>query len=96
MALSLWILCFYNMRKEIMAYILSLKNVEMKEINLNIQGMHCTGCSSRLQKFLNNLDGVESANVSFEEKKANIKYNESITDIIKIKEAIAEFGFKGE
>ena len=42
----------------------------MKEIELNIKGMHCTGCSNRLEKVLNNLDGVESAKVSFEEPKA--------------------------
>ena len=43
----------------------------MKEIKLKIEGMHCTGCSSRLEKVLNNTDGVESAAVSFEEKQAN-------------------------
>ena len=42
----------------------------MKEIKLKIEGMHCTGCSSRLEKVLNNTDGVESATVSFEKKQA--------------------------
>ena len=26
----------------------------MKEIKLNIEGMHCTGCSNRLEKVLKN------------------------------------------
>ena len=30
----------------------------MKEISLKIEGMHCTGCSNRLEKVLNNVDGV--------------------------------------
>ena len=30
----------------------------MESIELNIEGMHCTGCSTRLQKVLSNLDGV--------------------------------------
>ena len=68
----------------------------MKEIKLKIEGMHCTGCSSRLEKVLNNTDGVESATVSFEEKQATITYNESQTDIEQIKQAIQDAGFKGE
>ena len=68
----------------------------MKEIKLNIEGMHCTGCSSRLEKVLNNTDGVESATVSFEKKQAIITYNESQTDIEQIKQVIIDAGFKGE
>ena len=68
----------------------------MKEIKLKIEGMHCTGCSSRLEKVLNNTDGVESATVSFEKKQAIITYNESQTDIEQIKQNIQDTGFKGE
>ena len=68
----------------------------MKEIKLKIEGMHCTGCSSRLEKVLNNTDGIENATVSFEEKQAVIKYNESQIDIEQIKEVILDAGFKGE
>lgn len=68
----------------------------MKEIKLKIEGMHCTGCSSRLEKVLNNTDGVESATVSFEKKQAIIIYNESQTDIEQIKQIIQDTGFKGE
>ena len=68
----------------------------MKEIKLKIEGMHCTGCSSRLEKVLNNTDGVESATVSFEKKQAIITYNESQTDIEQINQIIQDTGFKGE
>lgn len=68
----------------------------MKEIKLKIEGMHCTGCSNRLEKVLNNTDGVEKAIVSFEEKQAIITYNESRIDLTQIKEAIEGAGFKGE
>ena len=57
----------------------------MKEIKLKIEGMHCAGCSTRLERVLNNLEGVEEA--KFDETKTNIK---------NIKEAIADAGFKGE
>ena len=68
----------------------------MKEIKLKIEGMHCTGCSNRLEKVLNNTDGVEKATVSFEEKQAIITYNENQIDIAQIKETIEGAGFKGE
>lgn len=68
----------------------------MKEIKLKIEGMHCTGCSNRLEKLLNNTDGVEKATVSFEEKQAIITYNESQIDLTQIKETIEGAGFKGE
>lgn len=68
----------------------------MKETNLKIEGMHCTGCSTRLEKVLNNLEGVETAKVSLEEKKATIKYDETKINIENIKEAIEDAGFKGK
>lgn len=68
----------------------------MKETNLKIEGMHCAGCSTRLEKILNNLDGVETAKVSLEEKKATIKYDETKINIENIKETIEDAGFKGE
>ena len=68
----------------------------MKEIKLKIEGMHCAGCSTRLEKVLNNTDGIEKAEVNFEQKEATITYNESQTNIEKIKEEIEDAGFKGE
>ena len=66
----------------------------MKEVKLNIEGMHCTGCSTRLEKVLNNVDGVEGAKVSLEEKKADIKYDETQVNESELKEAIEDAGFK--
>ena len=66
----------------------------MKEIKLKIEGMHCTGCSTRLEKVLNNVDGVESAKVSLEEKKADIKYDKTQVSEKELIEAIEDAGFK--
>lgn len=68
----------------------------MKEIKLKIEGMHCAGCSNRLEKILNNVDGVESAKVSLEEKLADIKYNEEEVELNTILQEIEDAGFKGE
>ena len=68
----------------------------MREIKLRIEGMHCAGCSNRLEKILNNVDGVESAKVSLEEKSADIKYNEDEVELNTILQEIEDAGFKGE
>ena len=68
----------------------------MREIKVKIEGMHCAGCSNRLEKILNNVDGVESAKVSLEEKSADIKYNEEEVELNTILQEIEDAGFKGE
>lgn len=65
----------------------------MNKVELKIEGMHCTGCSSRLEKVLNNLDGVK-AQVSFEYKKAIVEYDDTKTSLDDIKEAIVDAGFE--
>ena len=65
----------------------------MKEVKLNIEGMHCTGCSTRLQKVLSNLDGVLKAAVSFETGIAKIEYDSKLK-AEDIKSAIIDAGFK--
>ena len=68
----------------------------MKEIVLNIKGMHCTGCSTRLEKVLNNQDGVEKANVSLEKANANIRFDESQINVEELKELIEDSGFEAQ
>lgn len=68
----------------------------MKEIKLKIEGMHCTGCSNRLEKVLNNIEGVTSAQVNFDEKSAIVNLDEGKVTIEKIKENIEDAGFTAE
>lgn len=66
----------------------------MKNINLKIEGMHCDGCAKRLEKVLNNIEGVQSAKVTFEEKCASVEYTEKNVGIEELKEAIIDAGFE--
>ncbi len=68
----------------------------MKEVVLKIKGMHCEGCSTRLEKVLNNQDGVEEAKVSLEKAEANIKFDETQTSVDELKEAVEDAGFEAE
>lgn len=68
----------------------------MENIELRIDGMHCTGCSAMLQKLLSNLDGVSNAEVTFEKGMANIEFNKEIITLDEIKNAIVDSGFEVE
>ena len=68
----------------------------MKEVVLKIKGMHCEGCSTRLEKVLNNQDGVEEAKVSLEKAEANIKFDETQTSVDELKEAVEDAEFEAE
>lgn len=63
----------------------------MKKI-LSIEGMSCGHCTSRVEKALNELEGVKVVSVSVEDKNAVIELKENITDEV-LKETIEEIGF---
>ena len=64
--------------------------------NYNIEGMHCGACSTGIEMFLANTEGVKSAKVSYEEKKAEVEYDENKINDKKVIETIEEAGFKAQ
>ena len=44
----------------------------MKEMTVEIGGMHCVMCAAALERSLNRLDGVEQASVSYASETANL------------------------
>ena len=65
----------------------------MKKIILAIEGMTCSACSNKLEKYLNKQEGILSATVNLVMANALIEYNESILEQNKIEEFIEEAGF---
>jgi copper chaperone len=47
----------------------------METIKLNVNGMSCGGCSSRLRKVLEKQDGVASASASHEDNTCVIEFD---------------------
>ncbi len=66
----------------------------MKKIELKIEGMHCEGCSKRLTKVLSNVEGVNFAEISLENKLAKIEYDENVAKLEDLEEAITDAGFE--
>ena len=64
----------------------------MKNITLNIEGMHCGGCVKSVTRVLTELDGVQSADVQLEGK-ANITFDENRVSVAQLIEVIEDAGF---
>lgn len=67
--------------------------MSQKEATLQITGMTCAACATRIEKGLNKMEGVEEANVNFALEKTNIKYDPDKTDISKFKEKVQSLGY---
>lgn len=73
----------------------NIKNTEetvMKK-TVYINGMMCSHCTAHVQKALGALDGVESVEVSLEDKKAVLTLNKNVDDAV-ITAAVREAGYE--
>jgi copper chaperone CopZ len=60
---------------------------------INIEGMTCGHCSARVKKALEQIEGVESADVSAEDKRAMVTLSHEVQDE-KFISAVDEVGYK--
>lgn len=66
---------------------------ESKQTTLQITGMTCAACANRIEKGLNKLEGVSSANVNFALEKASVTYDPGKVDVDKLEETIKKLGY---
>jgi len=66
----------------------------MRKTELKIAGMHCASCARVIERALKKEKGVLGTKVNFATEKAEIEFNEKITDVKKLKKAIADAGYK--
>ena len=60
----------------------------------NIYGMHCAGCSNSVQKVLENVPGVKSADVQLTTEKAVIEFDNGDVPVEDLSKAVESAGFK--
>ncbi len=65
----------------------------MKKVILKVEGMSCSGCSNRVEKYLNKQDGVE-ASVNLVMAQALVNYDENKVNIDDLARFIEESGYK--
>jgi len=64
-----------------------------KTLELEIEGMHCASCSTRIEKVVGGLDGVLSATVNLPAERATIVFDPKRASQRQIREAIEGLGF---
>ena len=58
--------------------------------------MHCGSCAVGIQMLTSQMDGVKSAEVSYDGKKGTFEFDSAKTSKEKIIKAIEELGYKAE
>jgi len=64
------------------------------EVVLKVKGMTCTMCAMHVRKALENLNGVDRANVDFKKNRAMIVYDETTVSLEEMRKAVHEAGYK--
>ena len=65
----------------------------MKEINVDIKGMHCQSCVTLVERSLKKLDGVQDAVVNLTTEKATVNFDTTKLDEKKIVDVITNKGY---
>jgi len=63
-------------------------------VTIPIGGMSCAACSSRVEKALQQLAGIVSANVNLATEKATVVYDPAVLRLSNIKQAITDAGYQ--
>lgn len=61
-----------------------------------IEGMHCGACSTGIELILSNTEGIKSAKVSYETKKAEVEYDDTKISADDVINAVADAGFQAK
>jgi copper chaperone CopZ len=67
---------------------------KMKEVLIDVEGMTCGSCATAVRLALDGVEGVASAEVSYENKKAKVSYDPAVAHPDQMKAAIDKTGFK--
>jgi len=63
---------------------------------LTISGMHCGSCALAIEMILKEMQGVSSAKVSFNSKKAEVEFDQSKIKLDDLKKEIAKVGYTAQ
>ncbi|WP_209122282.1 cation-translocating P-type ATPase [Alkalihalobacillus sp. BA299] len=71
-------------------------NIPFKKVELNIKGMTCAACSSRIEKVVGKMEGVKEVQVNLPLEKGSVSFYEGITDLEMITSKIQKLGFEAK
>ena len=74
----------------------SEENQANKTVVIEVEGMTCAGCEPHIDDTLKKLNGVVSAEASYQNKNVKVVYNPKQISLEQIKKAIDEIGYKAK
>jgi copper chaperone CopZ len=78
------------------ALLAGLASAKEVTTQIPVSGMTCGSCAVTVRKALTSLEGVKKADVSVEQNKATVVYEDSQVTEKQLREAINKTGFKAE
>lgn len=66
----------------------------MKSVTFKIEGMHCSACASRIKMLIEQLPGVQTASVSFEQAQARILFDPKSVSEERFAALVNDAGFR--
>jgi copper chaperone len=61
---------------------------------IKIEGMTCMGCVNSVKNILEEIPGVDSVEVSLDQKQATIRYDDAAANADQFRKAIGDAGFE--
>jgi len=66
----------------------------MKQIRTDIKGMHCASCSSRIERVVSGLPGVDKVAVNLATESMDLSWDETVCELPEVAEKIKGLGFE--
>lgn len=67
-----------------------------EKMELDVMGMTCAACSTRIEKVLNKQEGIVAANVNLTTETASVEYNPGVTDADAIIGSVQQVGYEAK
>ncbi|MDE5412860.1 heavy metal translocating P-type ATPase [Alkalihalobacterium chitinilyticum] len=71
-------------------------SVPIKKVDLDIKGMTCAACSSRIEKVVGKMEGVKEVQVNLPLEKGTVTFYEGLIELESITEKIHKLGFEAK
>lgn len=70
--------------------------MKIKNLKLEISGMHCTSCAMNIDMDLEDVDGVKTAKTSYAKQVTEVEFDEGKATVEDIIKSIEKTGYKAQ
>lgn len=67
---------------------------QLEQVTFAVQGMDCSACAAAIESRLKSTPGVKTAHVSYENKRADVQFDQTKVSVEQLQKAIAEAGYR--